>query len=307
MPGKSHPPSLTERIVRSMRANTNRTAGGMASNASPTATRDRMRAVVRGNLPGSGKNTVNIKHFNEILKAAGVAPAYDTNPPWFDSDCSTATGWTSATVTVVAGGRNGSGFELTTGSAYMDLGADKSGEVIVGFAFQPPDPMSGIVTGDLLEFRGDAGATLHLQINLDAAGTLTAVSNGITLATATAAIAAGWQYVEAKVVLGEDPTGLVQVRVDGTLVIDNPDCDTLNAGTVPAIDRVLFGSFTAASQMDDVYIDVGDPYAAPTAGATASTYNDFAEAGYAIPDAAGAFTSENVLNAGFDTETGEPA
>jgi hypothetical protein len=47
MPGKGHIPELTERIVRSMKANTNRTAGGLGSNASPGLTRDRIAASAR--------------------------------------------------------------------------------------------------------------------------------------------------------------------------------------------------------------------------------------------------------------------
>ena len=41
MPGRSHVPDLTERIVRTLRTGTLRTAGGLGSNASPGMTRDR--------------------------------------------------------------------------------------------------------------------------------------------------------------------------------------------------------------------------------------------------------------------------
>lgn len=48
MPGKSHLRSLDERIMRTLRANTTRTVGGLGSNASPGMTRDRLAAASRG-------------------------------------------------------------------------------------------------------------------------------------------------------------------------------------------------------------------------------------------------------------------
>jgi hypothetical protein len=48
MPGKGHLPDLQERILKSLKANTNRTAGGLGSNASPGMTRDRIAATMRG-------------------------------------------------------------------------------------------------------------------------------------------------------------------------------------------------------------------------------------------------------------------
>lgn len=53
MPGKGHLPDLQERILRGLKANTNRTAGGLGSNASPGMTRDRIAAMRRG-APASG-------------------------------------------------------------------------------------------------------------------------------------------------------------------------------------------------------------------------------------------------------------
>ena len=47
MPGRSHVPDLTERIVRTLRTGTLRTAGGLGSNASPGMTRDRVAAAAR--------------------------------------------------------------------------------------------------------------------------------------------------------------------------------------------------------------------------------------------------------------------
>lgn len=48
MPGKSHLPDLAERIVRTLKANTNRSAGGLGSNAAPSLVRDRLAASRRG-------------------------------------------------------------------------------------------------------------------------------------------------------------------------------------------------------------------------------------------------------------------
>lgn len=112
-------------------------------------------------------------------------------------------------------------------------------------------------------FYGDAGATQHLNIRVEANGAIT-VKRGTSSGTTIGTVAAGaipldaWSYIEMKALLS-DTVGTVEVRLNGnpTPVLALTAQDTKNAGTLTTFDSVTVvsgGSGSPVIRVDDVYI-----------------------------------------------------
>lgn len=90
------------------------------------------------------------------------------------------------------------------------------------------------------------------------------------LAVSTNPLIAGtWNFIEFGTTIGDTPDGMIEVRVDGTSngwIEPLTGIDTRNAGSIPAVTDVVFGTgpslsgLTNAADFDDVYIcdDVPD-------------------------------------------------
>jgi hypothetical protein len=128
-----------------------------------------------------------------------------------------------------------------------------STEVFTGVRFK----MTSLVAGDILvQVLGDAGATTHLTVNINASGNLQLYRGsqfGTLLGAGTAVLAANaWRYVELRATIA-DSGGIAQVRVDGALDI-NVTGDTKNAGTATTIDAVSIGNTQASFGFTDWYV-----------------------------------------------------
>lgn len=154
--------------------------------------------------------------------------------------------------------RTGSNYWNTgSGSLRRPLGTAEHATIIVGFGIRYTTGQDG---GTMLHMRGDNNATTHTQMGIATRnaeiGTVYVYRNGTLLGNTGPGVIPvdTWKYVEMKTVL-HDTTGVVQVRVDGTLVIDLQNIDTKNGGTDGVIDNIEFTrpSFTSF-YYDDIYI-----------------------------------------------------
>lgn len=162
-------------------------------------------------------------------------------------------------------GRYNNGFNVPQGQRfdYNLLTTDQTDTLTVGAAFRfQVMPTSGET---FLTFRSDAGATSHLEMQLNANGSLTVLRPFTAIATTAASLvtAGKWFYIEMQGKL-HDTTGTLTVRVDGAQVATFSG-DTKNAGTKTVFDQVRFScgfSGATAIQVDDLYIasGVGDPF-----------------------------------------------
>lgn len=135
--------------------------------------------------------------------------------------------------------------------------ADDHATFIVGCAVY-----TTLVASSLIGFYSDGGATAHIGITVTATGALEArrfPGSGTVLGTSSAGVitANTWHYLEAKVTM-HDTTGTVEIRVNGSTVLNLTGQDTKNGGTKAVFDSVIVGNNgtlgTPTAYFDDMYL-----------------------------------------------------
>jgi hypothetical protein len=167
--------------------------------------------------------------------------------------------WTAAGTPTIVSARTNNGVALSTAGDQLDYdipSGDQTNTLILGFAVNfPVLPASGTA---IVEFRSDAGATIHDSLNwgtgpvllIRRAGSLT------VLTTSTISITTGtWNYIEVRLVLGDSPNGVATVRLNNTQIGTATSIDTKNAGTKTVFDRIRIRPPTTSETLfDDLYL-----------------------------------------------------
>lgn len=147
--------------------------------------------------------------------------------------------------------------------------------IVQGYAFRPVgDNGNAIMT-----FRSDSGATQHVYLHMvRATGALQVRRGDGTILATSASInkyirpLGYWYYIELKVVLGDAPNGVVELRVNGEVWASASSIDTKNGGTKTVFDTVGWadGEVEGSSQhqwyVEDYYV---------LNGAGSAPYNNF--------------------------------
>lgn len=147
-------------------------------------------------------------------------------------------------------GRTGYGFADANSHSYQLRPADESDTLIVGFGFF----WDGGDTRDLLHFYSDGGSTLHGRLRNRSSGQIDVLYGTTTTTTVIAnpLHPFTWYYAELKMKLS-DTVGTVQLKIDGTTVMNLSGVDTKNGGTKTTYDRVLLNASQTA-RVDDYYL-----------------------------------------------------
>lgn len=170
---------------------------------------------------------------------------------FFESDCSTTTGWTSATPASIDSGRFR--FVTSPSSAYLDLGGSASPSVMAEFDFEPAS-LSGIGGGEFVSFYGDGGTVRHVYGNLaNTSGTVTWQVGAASVLTSTGLVTTGEHRYHVQVIVS-DTDGSIIVWKDGAVHSQVHGVDTKNGGTSAFVDRVFFGAHGNTTYLDDVVI-----------------------------------------------------
>lgn len=144
----------------------------------------------------------------------------------------------------------------TGGTGTIRRSFTAASEVFTGIGFK-----IGALTANrpIVAMFGDAGATQHVTVNVNALGFLElrrGTASGTLLATGTTPLSGSvWYYIEMRSTIA-DSGGITQVRLNGltTNEIDYTG-DTKNAGTNTTIDAIgLTANATVADSMADWYI-----------------------------------------------------
>ena len=208
--------------------------------------------------------------------------------------------WTGIAAASITAGRNGTGLTTTANGSvanYTIPAVSEDAYVVVGFAF-----LATGTTADrnVLDLRSDAGATQHVHLLISSTGTIYAFRGAASLlgsVAGTAVLPGAWHYIELRCRL-HDTLGEVQVRVDGTQVLNLVNQDTKNGGTKTTFDTVrITGAAGITQTVDDLYVKVG---------AAASFSGDVAIGGswpvaVRLVGGAGLTASLNTLNVGAGT------
>ncbi len=145
-----------------------------------------------------------------------------------------------------------------------DLGSDEDDVVIVGarFYLNSFDIMAVGLGGNdfLIRLNENGTVTPHIMVKLTSGdGTIEVERSGggfIASSVTGAYPINAWFHLEAKIKI-HDTTGTVQVRVDGTDVINETGLDTRNGGTDGLIDKIEIGSAesnSAVLRVCDIYM-----------------------------------------------------
>lgn len=142
---------------------------------------------------------------------------------------------------------------------WLSLGATPA-TVVVGFRYLPRQLAQAITTQiKVLQLVDDIG-TIHLTIRCELNGAITAYRGDVATLLGTSSgtniLRSGyWSYVEVKATI-DDSTGAVEVKVDGTSVLNLTSQDTRNGGNAN-VSQIRIGSHTGTgsySYADDVYV-----------------------------------------------------
>lgn len=163
----------------------------------------------------------------------------------------------SSTATQSATTRFGTGKSIgTAGSGPQFIRALSAAvtKCIVGVAIRTT---VGGDTNEVIQFRGDAGGTFHISVNIGTSGAITVrrgTGNGTLIASGGVFPFNVWNYLEVSCTIS-DTVGVVKVRINGVEVISFTG-DTKNAGTNSTIDVVALGASVGTNNclLDDCYI-----------------------------------------------------
>lgn len=161
------------------------------------------------------------------------------------------------------------------------VGFTASARVYAGAAVKVPT----LTNRSLLALCGDAGATQHAVLVVNASGAVTINRGGTVLATSTAGLipAGTWVYVELTATVS-DTVGVMEARVNGTVVATFTG-DTKNAGTGTNLDALTI--FPSSSSSPTFYDDV---YVCNALGSVNNTYLGDVRVQTLRPNAAGSST-----------------
>lgn len=122
---------------------------------------------------------------------------------------------------------------------FYTLGSNEHATVIMGQRFNRTDTSPG---DSGWKFRGDGGTVIHVSVKVDTTeGTIVVYRGdfgGTVLTTVTGKWFYGtWHHWEFKVTCN-DTTGVVQIAIDGVLVVNLSGVDTKNGGADDLIDQI---------------------------------------------------------------------
>lgn len=169
--------------------------------------------------------------------------------------------WTVAgTPTVIAGGKNGNGFNMPTGSTntitYSVPSGKQTDSLTIGFWIKFANIAS---PHDFLLLMSDSAATTHLKLSVVSSSWAVSRGDGTGLISTGVpfAITNGvWYRVELAVKM-HDTTGSASLHIDGVQAGSAlTNVDTKNAGTKTVFDtiRIASRSIISAWQLDDIYL-----------------------------------------------------
>lgn len=181
----------------------------------------------------------------------------------FDDGLTTDKWTTLGNVGVAAGGRTLNKLSLNGGDVRSAIKvlpvAAQHATWHFGFAMA----VNSSGTAEFLRIRGDNNTTEHLQfviINTNAIQVFRGLSGsgGVLLGTTPTSLfvpgAASWFFYEIKVVLS-DTVGVVQIKVNGSTVLNLTGIDTKNGGTGVVFDTLYFiQNFGMGIGIDDLYL-----------------------------------------------------
>lgn len=188
----------------------------------------------------------------------------------FDDGLFTNKWSTFINTSIIAGGLNGNGLQITNAGSVTKVvpAAYEHATFIFGAAIKVTTLPGNILDPVLLGVASDNALTTHMNITLDNVGRVSIKrgSTNLGFINSFQVQANKWYYMELKVTLS-DTVGVVQFRVDGVMRYSTSNFDTKNAGTKTVLDGVLFSAGSSPGTMvyDDLYICNG----------SGSTNNDF--------------------------------
>jgi hypothetical protein len=121
--------------------------------------------------------------------------------------------------------------------------------LILGKAYYIP---SGVISAAVLLQFQDAG-TNQCDLRVDGTGHLVFTRNGTVLATSSAVLGTGWQYIEAEIVFTTGATGSAQCWVNGTSVINTSSVQTTTSGNAYA-NRYVISAINGGCFFRDLYL-----------------------------------------------------
>lgn len=220
--------------------------------------------TLRFPTPSASSGGTNL--YDDLYLSTGSGCAFkgdqvlvNNGPVLLVDPCNNLTAWTlSGSVTVVAGGLNGNGFQYASGSTVRSVYTLPAGaqtdRLTVGLNIKIATFAAGWT---VVQFRSDAAATLHTSITLDGSGNVTLRMGAVGLVTAPVPLVAGtWYFIEASFRL-HDTLGTATLRINGVSVgTPAVNVDTKNGGTKTVYDTVYINSIGSitAWQADDIYI-----------------------------------------------------
>jgi len=162
----------------------------------------------------------------------GGQPHWDTYNPFDDND-------TIATLRCYQLERD------KNNSLVKVLGSDEDDTVYVGFRLYTGYEQDG---GDyLVQFRGDGGSVNHVSIAMNGADGSISAYRGNTGTTSLGTTGTpkypnnGWFYVEVRMTC-HDTAGIIEIKFDGTSVLNLTSQDTRNGGADALIDEIAWGA-----------------------------------------------------------------
>lgn len=147
------------------------------------------------------------------------------------------TSWNGGNDLGSAFGRDGDGVRMDANTTCMRVDFSANPTYIMNFTFRVTNSNDNTI--DNIAFR--EGSTTHIGMNLKSVNKQVQVERGTTqidLSAVNTYQLNTWHHFEMKVFI-HDSTGTVEVRVDGTTVVNLSSFDTRNGGAVGTIDNIL--------------------------------------------------------------------
>jgi hypothetical protein len=210
------------------------------------------------NVAGPSPNS----RYDDLYISAGSGCAFKgdqtivrTGPVILNDPCENLSAWVTVTGSpaITASGHTGNAFSLPSGAsiAYDIPSALQTNTLTFGAWVRWPT-LSGSLTA-YIQWRSDAGATLHGSVEFDSGGFVDFRRGDGTVigstASGTGIVVNTWYFIEASVKVA-DSGGSCVVKRDGVTILSVTG-DTKNGGTKNVLDRVLIGN---TSLWDDIYV-----------------------------------------------------